>query len=317
MRRRLLPSLLGLAAPWSLAAQESRATRLVVPFAPGGTTDILARLLAERFQAEFGHPLVLDLRPGAGGTIGTHFAAQQRPDGTTLVMGTPGTHATAPALYPNLPYDPVRDFTAVALVAQVPNIVVVHPALPIHSIADLIAAARAAPGRLNYGSAGSGATTHLSGELFRLMTGAEIVHVPYRGSGAALIDLMGGQIQLMFENLPGAIQHVREGRLRGIAVTSPARSAAAAEFPTVAETVPGYAVTSWFGVFAPAGTPAPVVQRLNQGIQRILAEPAMAQRLRDLGAEVTLGPPEEFAELVRSEIRRWTDVIRTANISLQ
>lgn len=319
MRRRSLPSLLGLAAPLPLAAQEApaRLTRMVVPFAPGGTTDILARLLSERFQAEFGHPLVLDLRPGAGGTIGTQFVAQQRPDGATLVMGTPGTHATAPALFPSLAYDPARDFAPVALIAQVPNILIVNPALPIRSVAELIAAARAAPGRLHYGSAGTGATTHLSGELFRLMTGAEIVHVPYRGSGAALVDLMGGQIQMMFENLPGAIQHVREGRLRALAVTSATRSPAAPEYPPVGDTVPGYVANSWFGVFAPAGTPDAVIQRLNQGFRRILAEPAMAQRLRDLGAEPGLGPPEELAQLVRTEITRWTEVIRAANITLQ
>jgi tripartite-type tricarboxylate transporter receptor subunit TctC len=174
-----------------------------VPFAPGGTTDILARILAEHVQAEFGQPMLIDVRPGAGGTLGAAQVAQAAPDGATLVLGTPGTHATAPALYPGLPYDPVRDFAPVMLVANVPNVVIVNPALPIRSVAELVAAARARPGSLNYGSAGTGATTHLSGELFRLMTGAEIVHVPYRGSGAALIDLQGGQIQLMFENLPG------------------------------------------------------------------------------------------------------------------
>ncbi|UPY35666.1 tripartite tricarboxylate transporter substrate binding protein [Sediminicoccus sp. KRV36] len=321
MHRRALPYLAGGLALRSLPTRaqdlSQRATRMVVPFAPGGTTDILARLLSERFQAEFGQPLVLDLRPGAGGTIGTHFVAQQRPDGATLLMGTPGTHATATALYPNLPYDPVRDFAPVALIASVPNIVVVHPALPIHSIADLIAAARAAPGRINYGSAGTGATTHLSGELFRLMTGSDIVHVPYRGSGAALTDLMGGQIQMMFENLPGAIQHVREGRLRAIAVTSAQRSQAAPEFPSVAETVPGYEVNSWFAVFAPAGTPRPTVLRLNQGLRRILAEPAMALRFRDLGAERGDGSPEDLATLIGEETARWAQVIRTANITLQ
>jgi len=306
------------AAPAGAQDLPPRPVRMVVPYAPGGTTDILARILAEHFQAEFGQPLVVDLRPGAGGTIGTAQVAQAAPDGTTLVMGTPGTHATATALYPNLPYDPIRDFAPVMLVANVPNIVIVNPALPIRSIAELIAAARARPGSINYGSAGNGATTHLSGELFRLMTGAEIVHVPYRGSGAALIDLQAGQIQLMFENLPGAIQHVREGRLRALAVTSPRRAKATPDLPTVAEAgVPGYAVVSWFAVFAPAGTPASVVARLNQGLRRIMAIPAVRQRMEGLGAEPADGPPEELARLVAEERARWTRVIQDAQIRIQ
>ncbi len=320
-RLSVLSAILFLATAVAAArAQElpARPVRMVVPFAPGGTTDILARALSEQFQGEFGQPLVLDLRPGAGGTIGTAQVARAVPDGSTLVMGTPGTHASAKALYPDLPYDPERDFTPIVLVANVPNVVVVNPALQVHSIADLIALAKARPGSINYGSAGSGATTHLSGELFRLLTGAAIVHVPYRGSGAALIDLQGGQIQLMFENLPGAIGHVRDGRLRALAVTSPRRAAAAPELPTVAEAgVPGYAVVSWFAVFAPAGTPAPLAGRLNAGFRRIMAEPAMRQRLQGLGAEPADGPPEELRRLVAEEIARWARVVRDANISIQ
>ena len=318
-------ALLGAASLPSLAAASARAqdlpprpVRMVVPYAPGGTTDILARLLAQHFQAEFGQPLVIETRPGAGGTVGTAQVAASPPDGTTLVMGTPGTHATATALYPNLPYAPARDFAPVVLVANVPNVVVVNPALPVSDIAGLIAAATARPGSINYGSAGSGATTHLSGELFRMMTGAQIVHVPYRGSGAALIDLQAGQVQMMFENLPGAIGLVREGRLRALAVTSPRRVAAAPELPTVAEAgVPGYSVVSWFAIFAPAGTPAPVVSRLNQGFRRILGMPEVRSRLVDLGAEPADGPPEELARLVAEETERWTRVIREARITIQ
>lgn len=310
-----------LAAPGLTAhAQDlpSRPIRLVVPYAPGGTTDILARVLAEHFQAEFGQPLVVDLRPGAGGTVGTAQVAQAVADGTTLVMGTPGTHATAKALYPNLTYDPIRDFAPVTLVANVPNIVVVNPNLPVRSITELIAAARARPGSINYGSAGNGATTHLSGELFRLMTGAQIVHVPYRGSGAALIDLQAGQIQLMFENLPGAIQHVRDGRLRALAVTSPTRAKATPDLPTVAEAgVPGYGVVSWFALFAPVATPEPVLARLNQGFRRIMAIPSVRQRMEDLGAEPADGPPDQLARLVAEESIRWTRVIQDAQIRIQ
>ena len=313
-------ALLPLLAAASARAQDlpPRPVRMVVPYAPGGTTDILARLLAQHFQAEFGQPLIIETRPGAGGTVGTAQVAASPPDGTTLVMGTPGTHATATALYPNLPYAPARDFAPVVLVANVPNVVVVNPALPVNDVAGLIAAAKARPGSINYGSAGSGATTHLSGELFRMMTEAQIVHVPYRGSGAALIDLQAGQVQMMFENLPGAIGLVREGRLRALAVTSPRRIAAAPELPTVAEAgVPGYSVVSWFAIFAPAGTPAQVVSRLNQGLRRILGMPEVRSRLVDLGAEPADGPPEELARLVAEETERWTRVIREARITIQ
>jgi tripartite-type tricarboxylate transporter receptor subunit TctC len=212
----------------------------------------------------------------------------------------------------------VRDFAPVTLVANVPNVVIVNPALPIRSIAELIAAARARPGTINYGSAGTGATTHLSGELFRLMTGAEIVHVPYRGSGAALIDLQAGQIQMMFENLPGAIQHIREGRLRALAVTSPRRAEAMPELPTVEEAgVPGYSVVSWFALFAPAATPALLLARLNEGFRRIMAIPNVRSRMAGLGAEPADGPPEELARLVAQETVRWAQVIRDAQIRIQ
>ncbi|MDB5376754.1 MAG: protein bugT-like protein [Rubritepida sp.] len=323
MHRRDLPALgLALAAGSASApafGQEvvNRPIRLVVPFAQGGTTDLLGRLIAERSHAEFGQPMVVDIRPGASGTIGAGQVALSRADGTTLLMGAPPTHATAKALYPNLPYDPVRDFAPVALIATVPNLVAVNNAVPVRSIAELIAWSRAHPGTINYGSAGNGATTHLSGELLKLMTGADITHIPYRGSGAALIDLLGGQIQLMFENLPTIIDHVREGRLRGLAVTSPQRSPSAPELPTVAETVPGYEALSWFGIFAPAGTPAPLVLRLHQGIRRIMTDPVVRARFVELGAERADGPPEEFAELVRVESERWGRVIRDAQVTIQ
>ncbi len=323
MRRRgiVLGSAALLARPGlQVSAQElpARPVRLVVPYAAGGTTDILGRILAEHFQAEFGQPLVVDLRPGAGGTLGTEMAAKAAPDGSTLLVGTPGSHATARALYPNLAYDPVRDFTPVMQIANVPNIVIVNPTTPIRSIAELIAAAKARPGSINYGSAGHGTTTHLSGELFRLLAGVDIVHVPYRGSSAALVDLQSGALQLMFENLPGAIQHVREGRLRALAVTSPQRAQGAPEFPTVAEAgVPGYAVVSWFALYAPAGTPAPLVTRLNQGLRRIMAMPAVRQKLMDIGAEPADGPPEALGQFAAEETTRWTRVIRDANIRIQ
>jgi len=292
--------------------------RLVVPFSAGGTTDILARILAEHAQAEFGQPMIVESRPGAGGVTGSAQVATALGDGTTLLMGTPGPIATAPALMASLPYDPLRDLAPITLVANVPNLVVVSPASGITSITGLIAAARARPGSIHFGSAGIGATTHLAGELFKLMAGVDMVHVPYRGSVPALTDLQGGQVQLMFENMPGAIELVRAGRLTGLAVTSPTRALAAPDIPTVAESgLPGFAVVSWFALFAPGSTPAPMVQRLNQGIRRIMARPAVRERMLSLGAEPADGAPEALATLAREETERWGRVIRQAGITAQ
>jgi len=292
--------------------------RLIVPFSAGGTTDILARILSEHAQTEFGQPMIVESRPGAGGVTGSAQVATALGDGTTLLMGTPGPIATAPALMASLPYDPLRDLAPITLVANVPNLVVVNPASGITSISGLIAAARARPGSIHFGSAGIGATTHLAGELFKLMAGVDIVHVPYRGSLPALTDLQGGQVQLMFENMPGAIELVRAGRLTGLAVTSPTRALAAPEIPTVAESgLPGFSVVSWFALFAPGSTPAPLVQRLNQGIRRIMARPAVRERMLALGAEPADGPPEALATLAREETERWGRVIREARITAQ
>ncbi|MBY0335324.1 MAG: tripartite tricarboxylate transporter substrate binding protein [Acetobacteraceae bacterium] len=318
MRRRSL--LAGLALPAAAVAQElpPRPMRIVVPFTTGGTTDILARILSEHAQAEFGQPLIVESRPGAGGVTGSAQVAAAAPDGTTLLVGTPGTIATAPALVPNLPYDPMRDLAPVMLIANVPNIAVVNPASGINSIQELIERARARPGSINFGSAGIGATTHLAGELFRMMTGTEMTHVPYRGSVPALTDLQAGQIQLMFENMPGAIELVRAGRLRGLGVTSPRRAQAAPDIPTIAEAgVPGYEVVSWFAVFAPGATPQPVIQRLNAGFRRIMARPEVRRRMIEMGAEPADDTPEALGALARSELERWTRVIREARITVQ
>ena len=317
-RRTTLLALPFLATAASAQELPSRPIRLIVPFTAGGTTDVLARILAEHAQAEFGQPMIVESRPGAGGVTGSAQVATAAPDGTTLLMGTPGPIATAPALMASMPYDPLRDLAPVMLVANVPNLVVVNPASGITSIQGLIAAARARPRSINFGSAGIGATTHLAGELFRLMADVDIVHVPYRGSVPALTDLQGGQIQLMFENMPGAIELVRSGRLTGLAVTSPTRAAAAPDIPTVAEAgVPGYAVVSWFALFAPGTTPAPLVQRLNAGFRRIMALPVVRQRILDLGAEPADGTPEALAALTREETTRWGRVIRDARITIQ
>ncbi len=310
------PALLGGAA----LAQDlpARPLRVIVPFTSGGTTDVLARLLSEHAMEEFGQPLIVESRPGAGGITGSAHVATAAPDGTTLLMGTPGTIATAPFLVANMPYVPARDLRPVMLVANVPNILVVNPRSGITSVTELVAAARARPGTMNFGSAGIGASTHLAGELFRLMTGAEIVHVPYRGSVPALTDLQAGHVQLMFENLPGAIELVRAGRLTALGVTSPARALAAPDIPTIAEAgVPGYGVVSWFALFAPAGVPDPVVARLNAGFRRIMARPELRQRMITLGAEPADGTPEALGAMAREETERWGRVIREARITAQ
>jgi tripartite-type tricarboxylate transporter receptor subunit TctC len=315
----LLGCLLAL-LPAAASAQDwpNRPVRLVVPYAAGGTTDIIARLISERWRPIFGQPLVVDVRPGAGGTIGTDHVAKSVADGYTLQIGGPGTHATAQALYPNLPYDQQRDFAPITMLASLPNIVVVNNNLPVRSIAELVAYGRARPGQLHYGSAGNGTTTHLSGELFRLLTGVEVVHVPYRGSSAALVDLQSGQLQLMFENLPGAINFVRQGQLRALAVTSPTRAAEAPEIPTVEEAgVPGYSVLSWFAMFAPAATPQPIIDRVNEGMRRILSDAGMRQRLAELGAETMPRSPAETRAFLAGEAERWTRIIRDAGIRIQ
>jgi tripartite-type tricarboxylate transporter receptor subunit TctC len=291
--------------------------RLVVPFAAAGTTDILSRLLADAVGKSVGQQVVLDFRPGAAGTIGADLVAKSEPDGYTIVMGTLGTHSTSPSLYKTLPYDPQRDFEPITLVAMVPNVVVVHPSVPVKTIGELIALAKEKPGTLNYGSAGIGASTHLTGEVFRLMADVDIVHVPYKGSGQALIDLVGGQIPLMFENMPGAMGHVRQGALRAIGVTGPKRSPALPDVPTVAESgVPGFDVVSWFALFAPAKTPKPIVDKLNAEFVAAINRPDIHARMIELGAEPAGGTPEELRDLTVRERERWAKIIKDAGITV-
>ncbi len=318
---KILGAALGALVALPAAAQEAfptRPIRLVVPFAAGGPSDIIARIVAPRMATTLGQPVVVENRAGAGGVTGVDVIAKAVGDGYTFGIGSAGAIAISPSLGRGTPYDPMRDLAPVMLIANVPNLVVVNPQSGITSIQALIAAAKARPGSIHFGSAGIGASTHLAGELFKLMAQVDIVHVPYRGSVPALTDLQGGQIQLMFENMPGALELVRSGRLTGLAVTSPNRATAAPEIPTVAESgVPGYAVVSWFAVFAPGQTPAPVIQRLNQGLRRIMARPAVRQRILELGAEPADGPPEALGALAREETERWGRVIREARISAQ
>ncbi|WP_395701066.1 Bug family tripartite tricarboxylate transporter substrate binding protein [Aquabacterium sp.] len=323
-RRHLVRLLaLGLASPLLAQAQSAWPTkpvRIVVPFAAGGTTDILARALAPELQKAFGQPFVVDNKPGGGGNTGAAEVAKSAPDGYTLLMGTVGTHAINPALYPKMPYDHVKDFAPVTLVAGVPNVLVVNPAFAqkynLNTVEDLAKAARANPGKFNMASSGNGTSIHLAGELFKTMTGTFMVHVPYRGSGPALIDLMGGSMDLMFDNLPSAMPHIKSGKLKPLAVTSATRSAALPELPTVEEAggkaLKGYEASSWFGLLAPAGTPNDIVQRVQQETAKALGTAALKERLQSQGAIPSGNTPAEFAKLIAAETAKWAKVVKAS-----
>jgi tripartite-type tricarboxylate transporter receptor subunit TctC len=301
-------------------AWPGKAVRIVVPFAAGGTTDILARTLAPELQKVFGQPFVVDNKPGAGGNSGAAEVSKAAPDGYTLLMGTVGTHAINPALYPKMPYDHVKDFAPITLMAGVPNILVMNPAtaqrLGVNSVADLIRVLKARPGQLNMASSGNGTSIHLSGELFKSMTGTFMVHIPYRGSGPALIDLIGGSMDLMFDNLPSALPHVKSGKLKALAVTSSQRSAVLPELPTIAEaggpSLKGYDASSWFGLLAPAGTPAEIVQRLQAETAKALGSPALKERLQAQGAIPSGMAPAEFTRFIDAETRKWAGVVKAS-----
>ena len=296
----------------------SKPVRFVVPFAPGGTTDVLARLVGEKLSASLGQQFVVDNKPGAGGNVGTAQVAKAEPDGYTLLMGTVGTHAINASIYPSLPYDPVQDFAPVTLVATVPNVLVVNPEVPANSVAELIALAKEKPGELNFASSGNGSSIHLSGELFKAMTGVDIVHVPYKGSGPAVVDLLGGQVQMMFDNLPSSAPQIKAGKLRPLGVTSKERSPTLPDVPTIAEAgVPGYEALSWFGVLVPAGTPDAIVAKLQNEIAKALADPTMRERFAELGAVPVGGTSAEFADLITAETAKWAKVVQDAGIKLE
>jgi tripartite-type tricarboxylate transporter receptor subunit TctC len=311
-------ALLGLTTHGAAAAAPadtfpSRSIRLVVPFPPAGATDILARAVANDLQKTWGQSVVVENRPGAGGNLGADQVAKANPDGYTLVMGTVGTHGINVSLYARMPYDAIRDFAPVTLVAAVPNLLVVHPSVPVTSVRELIDLARAQPGILNYASSGNGTSIHLSGELFKSMANVQITHVPFNGSGPAIGALVAGQVQAMFDNMPSALPQAKSGRLRPLAVTSAHRSPALPEIPTIAEAgLPGYDASSWFGVLAPAGTPRDIVAKLNAAIVRGLQSSETRDRLSGQGAEPVGDSPEHFAEFIRAEIAKWAGVVKAA-----
>ena len=298
------------------ASWPSRAVRLVVPSAPGGGTDILGRALAQKMSENLGQQVVVENRAGAGTVIGSELVARSAPDGYSLLI-SPSTLAIDPALHARLAYDPLRDFSAVSLVATVPNVLVVHPSVPAASIAELLALARAKPGSLNYASAGIGTSPHLAAELFRAMTGVDLVHVPYKGTTPGVVDLLAGRVSLMFPNVLTALPHLRAGKLRALGVTGSSRSAVLPDVPAISEgdkSLSGYEASQWYGVLAPAGTPPELVLRIQREIARALQAPALRERLAAEGAQVVGGTPQEFATLLAREIAKWARLVQAAGI---
>jgi tripartite-type tricarboxylate transporter receptor subunit TctC len=300
---------LALTCGWAAAqGYPNKPLRLVVTFPTGGAPDILARLFSER--AQLGQPIVVDNKAGAGGNIGADIAAKSPPDGYTLVLGTVGTHSINGALYSKMPYDMVKDFAPVGHIASAPNLLVVTNDLPVKTVAELITYLKANPNKLSFGSPGIGSSVHVSGELFKSMTGTQMTHVPYKGRQFAIPDLVGGQIQLMFDNMPSALPMAKEGKIRAIAQTTAKRSPAAPDVPTVAETVPGFEATTWFAMFAPAGTPPEVIGKLNAELKRVFSLPDVQDRLKMLGLEPWLSTPEELARYQAAEIVKWAKVVK-------
>ena len=315
-RRTLLASLAVAAAgalPLGALAQNfpTKPITIIVPFSAGGTTDILARIVGQGLTTELGQSDVVDNKPGAGGNIGGSLAAKAAADGYTLFMGTVGTHAINQSLYKKMPFDPVKDFAPLSRVATVPNLLVAHPSQPFKTVKEMIAYAKANPGKITFGSPGSGASPHVSGELFKSMTGTDLLHIPYKGSAPAMTDLLGGQTSVMFDNMPSAIQHVRSGKLRPIAVTTAKRSPELPDVPTIAEAgVPGYEATSWFGMFAPAGTPKPVLDKLHAALIKVLNQADVKKKIAEQGGDVVAETPAQFAAFIKAESVKWGKVVK-------
>ena len=315
----MLTALVAAALPVSAQpAWPTKPVRIVVPFAAGGTTDILARAIAPELSKAFGQQFIVDNRGGAGGNVGAEIVAKSAADGYTLLMGTVGTHGINRALYEKMPYDPIKDFAPVTLVAGVPNVMVMPTekarAMGINNVADFIKHAKSNPGKLNMASSGNGTSIHLAGELFKSMSGTYMVHFPYRGSGPALLDLVGGTMDVMFDNLPSSMPQIKAGKLKALAVTSRQRSAALPDVPTMEEAagLKGFDATSWFGLLAPAGTPAEVVNRIQQETAKALSTPAIKEKLLAQGALPSGNTPTEFARHIEAEHRKWAQVVKVS-----
>jgi tripartite-type tricarboxylate transporter receptor subunit TctC len=291
--------------------------RWIVPFAPSGPTDLMSRAVAEKLSQRLGQPFVVDNRSGAGGNIGAEVVSKSAPNGYTLMIGHVGTHAINAALYPRVGFDPVRDFTPITLIATLPLALIIHPSLPAKDVRELITYAKAHPGRLNFASAGNGGPTHLAGELLKISALIDIVHVPYKGNAAALLDLVAGRVQIMFSNMLTSMPHVRAGKLRAIGISSPTRSPQAPDLPTIAESgLPGFSAVPWYGALGPAGLPRPIVNKVNSEITRALVQFDMQERFVAQGIDLQSSSPEQFGALIKSEVVKWRKVVRDAGVKV-
>ena len=315
MRR--LVALLALVTSTALAQSfPQKPVRWIVPFPPGGATDIIARIVGQKMSEAWAQPVLIENRAGAAGAIGSEAVARSNPDGYTILMGTTSTHAVGPAVNPKLPYNHLTDFSPVTLVATFPNVLVAHPSTAT-SLQELIALLKANPGKYNFGSSGAGSSTHLAGELFKQMTATDINHIPYKGTGPLLNDLMAGQVAFAFDQITAVMSGVQAGRMRALGVASTERSAALPDVPAIGEVLPGYEATAWVGIFAPAKTPADVVAKLQAETRRIVQLPDIAQRLRELGAGAVANPPAEFAQFVKRDTDKWRRLVATARIQIE
>ena len=320
---RLLPTIL-LSLALSLVAITGytqpfpgKPTRIIIGFPPGGAIDVVTRMLAPRLSEAFGQPVIVDNRPGANGVLATDLAAKSPPDGHTIFIGTLGNLAMNPSFYPNLPFNRDKDLTPVTQVASVAFMLLAHPSAPFKSVPELIAYAKANPGKVNYSSSGNGSTPHLTGELFNSLAGVKTMHIPYKGAAPAITDLIGGQVQISYDAVATSVAHINAGRLRGIAVTGPKRVSMLPNTPTVAETVPGYEVVNWFGMVAPAGTPRAAIARWRNEIVKVLNVPEIRDKLRALGTDPVGSTPEEFGSFMKAETVKWARVIKEANIRVE
>ncbi len=294
----------------------SRPVRWVVPYPPGGATDIMARLIGHRLSEKLGQQFVIENKPGAGNNIGTEQVVNSPPDGYTLHLTNPANAINA-SLYAKLNYNFIRDMAPVAGIARVPNVMTVHPSVPAKTVAEFIAYAKANPGKINMASSGNGTSVHLSGEMFKAMTGVEMQHVPYRGSAPAMTDMLAGQVQVIFDNMPSVLQHIKSGALRALAVTTAARSPELPDVPTVAETVKDYEASAWFGMGVPKATPPEIIAILNKAVNEVLAEPGIKQRLAELGGVPIVATPEEFGKVIQSETDKWEKVVKFAGAKVE
>ena len=299
-------------------AQEfpDRPVTLVVPFAAGGSTDVVARIIGQKMSDDLGQQVIVENVAGAGGNLGADRVARAEPDGYTILMGTVATHALNPLILKTKPYDPEKDFAPVSLLVLVPNVLVVNPQLPAKNVAELLALLKAAPEQYSYASSGNGTPLHLSGELFKNMAGVSMQHVPYKGSGPALNDVIGNQVPIMFDNLPSSSSHIKSGTLKALAVTTKERAPSFPDVPTIAETIPGYETYTWNALFAPAGTPKEAIDRLNASARKALADPAVAEKMKGFSATIVASTPDELATHVKAELAKWGPIVKDANVQM-